>query len=229
MLPVVLLPGMMCDARLWGPVSGAFAGRSVVHCALDVGSTTAEMAAQVLLRAPPRFALAGLSLGGIVAMEVLSQAADRVDRLALLDTNPLAETPAVAARRPAQMARALQGDLAGVMRDEMKPNYLAPGRDNRAVLDLCLTMALSLGPEVFSRQSTALATRPDRQAVLAATQIPALVLMGAEDRLCPLDRHQLMNRLLAGSKLVLISAAGHLPVLEQPVATARALADWLAN
>jgi pimeloyl-ACP methyl ester carboxylesterase len=228
MTPVVLLPGMMCDSRLWGPVMGAFAGRWVAHAPLTDGDTTADLARAVLALAPPRFALAGLSLGGIVAMEVLAQAPGRVERLALLDTNPRAETPEVAARRPAQIARALAGDLAGVMREEMKPNYLAPGDGQGPVLDLCLAMALDLGPQVFARQSRALATRPDRQASLAAFGGPALVLMGEDDRLCPHDRHALMHQLLPASRLVVIAGAGHLPVQEQPGPTARALAAWLA-
>jgi pimeloyl-ACP methyl ester carboxylesterase len=98
-------------------------------------------------------------MGGIVAMEMLAQAPGRVERLALLDTNPLAERPEVQARRGPQIARALSGGLASVMRDEMKPNYLAPP-DTQGALDLCLDMALSLGPQVFARQSRPCATGP---------------------------------------------------------------------
>jgi pimeloyl-ACP methyl ester carboxylesterase len=226
--PVVLLPGMMCDGRMWGPVMGAFAGRDVMLPALTGADSMDGLAAEVLAIAPPRFALAGLSMGGIVAMAVLAQAPDRVDRLALLDTNPLAETPDVQARRDPQIARAAH-DLAAVMRDEMKPNYLAPGRQKRRVLDLCLTMALDLGPGVFARQSRALRDRPDRTATLAAYSRPALVLMGAHDRLCPRDRHALMARLMPQAADVTIAGAGHLPPLEQPEATAQALRGWLAR
>jgi pimeloyl-ACP methyl ester carboxylesterase len=228
MTPVVLLPGMMCDARLWGPVMGAFAGRDVLHAALSGADTTRGLAAAVLALAPPCFALCGLSMGGIVAMEVLAAAPDRVERLALLDTNPLAEAPEMQARRAPQIERALAGGLATVMRDEMKPNYLAEGPHRGAILDLCMDMALSLGPEVFARQSRALRDRPDRTAVLAAFGGPALVLCGAEDRLCPRDRHDLMHRLLPRSRLAVIAGAGHLPVLERPEPTAAELAAWLA-
>jgi len=184
--------------------------------------------ARLLLRdAPPRFALAGLSMGGILAMEVLAQAPERVERLALLDTNPRAELPEVRASRKPQIARALNGGLARVMRDEMKPNYLARGPGKKAVLDLCLDMALSLGPGVFARQSRALRDRPDRQATLAAFRGPALVLMGAEDRLCPRDRHDLMHALMPQSRLVMVEGAGHLPTLERPMETTAALRRWL--
>lgn len=182
-----------------------------------------------MAQAPDRFALAGLSMGGILAMEMLAQAPHRVSHLALLDTNPLAEAPEVQARRQPQIAKALTGRLASVMRDEMKPNYLAEGPDKGAILDLCLDMALTLGPDVFARQSRALASRADRQAALAAFTGPALVVMGAEDRLCPRDRHDLMHRLMPQSRLVIIPGAAHLPPLEQPIATARALAAWLSE
>lgn len=227
MTPIVLLPGMMCDARLWGPVMGAFAHRTVVHAALTEADTMEGLATQLLAEAPPVFALAGLSMGGIVAMEVLRQAPERVERLALLDTNPRAELPEVQVRREPQIAAAREGRLRSVMRDEMKPNYLADGPDRQTVLDLCMEMALDLGPEVFVRQSRALAARRDQTETLAAYGGPSLVLMGREDRLCPLDRHEQMHRALSRSELVLIDGAAHLPPLEQPARTAAAFTRWL--
>lgn len=220
---------MMCDARMWGGVPAALAPHQVGHILPREADSMAELARIALAQAPDRFALAGLSMGGILAMEMLAQAPHRITRLALLDTNPLAEAPEVRARRHPQIAKALTGRLADVMRDEMKPNYLAPGPDQGAVLDLCLDMALSLGPDVFARQSRALAGRADRQAALAAFRGPALVLMGAEDRLCPRDRHDLMHALMPQSRLVIIAGAGHLPTLEQPRATAQAMQAWLSE
>ena len=226
MIPLVLIPGMMCDARMWGAVPETLAPR-VVHHALPVtGETITEMAAAILRDAPARFALAGLSLGGIVAMDILAQAPARVERLALLDTNPLAEAPEIQARRAPQIARATGGDLDGVMRDEMKPNYLADPTD-KATLDLCMDMARALGPEVFRRQSLALRDRADRTDTLRRFKGPALVLMGEADRACPRDRHDLMHALMPQSKLVIVAGAGHLPPLEHPAATSAALQDWL--
>lgn len=228
MTPLVLIPGMMCDARMWGRVPDALAPRPIHH-ALPLGSeTVADMAADILAQAPERFALAGLSMGGIVAMEMLYQAPGRIARLALMDTNPLAEAPEVQARRAPQIARALAGDLDGVMRDEMKPNYLADP-DDTATLDLCMAMARALGAEVFRRQSLALRTRADRTETLRRYHGPALVLMGEHDRPCPRDRHVLMHRLMPHSTLVVVPGAGHLPPLERPAATIAALAAWLAR
>lgn len=227
MTPLVLIPGMMCDARMWGGLPAAFHPRAVGH-ALPVGADSmAALAAAVLRDAPPRFALAGLSMGGIVAMEVLRQAPDRVERLALLDTNPLAEAPEVRSRRTGQMDRVAAGGLAEVMRDEMKPLYLAPGAGQAEILDLCLQMALDLGPAVFAHQSRALAHRPDQTATLASYRGPALVLMGAEDRLCPKARHDLMQGLMPQSRLVQVPGAAHLPTLEKPMETMAALRRWL--
>jgi pimeloyl-ACP methyl ester carboxylesterase len=227
-VPLVLLPGMMCDARLFAPQIAAFSRDRAVHVAPIGGhDTTAALAREVLAHAPPRFALAGLSMGGIVAMEMMAQAPDRVARLALIDTNPLAELPAVQARRQPQIDRVRDGALARVMREEMKPNYLAHGPGKVAILDLCLTMAVDLGPDVFARQSIALRDRPDRQDVLRGVTVPTLVLCGAEDRLCPVERHSLMQALVPGSRLVVVPGAGHLPVLEQPERTTAALRAWL--
>lgn len=226
MTPLVLIPGMMCDARMWGVVPAALGPRPVHHALPVMGETIAQMAEAILQDAPAEFALAGLSMGGIVAMEMLRQAPARITRLALLDTNPLPEVPAVSARRAPQIARVLAGDLDSVMQDELKPNYLADPSD-RTILDLCLDMARKLGPDVFRRQSLALMNRVDQTDILRRFTGPALVLMGAQDRLCPRDRHELMHNLMPQSELIIIADAGHLPPLEQPAPTIAAFKTWL--
>jgi pimeloyl-ACP methyl ester carboxylesterase len=199
-----------------------------LHLAPITAHDTIEaLAADILRHAPIRFALAGLSMGGIVAMEIVAQAPDRVTRLALLDTNPRAEAEEVRTRREPQIAKARAGRLRDVMRDEMKPNYLAEGPRRQDILDLCMEMALALGPEVFERQSRALARRPDQQETLARVAVPSLVLMGEHDILCPRDRHELMHALIPGSRLEIVEGAGHLPTLERPEATNAAIARWL--
>ncbi|WP_170575698.1 alpha/beta fold hydrolase [Ruegeria atlantica] len=230
MTPVIFLPGMMCDARLFGPQINALSGnRPVMTFPLSRYDSVQAMAHDILKNAPPDFALAGLSMGGIVAMEVLRQASVRVSRLALLDTNPLAENPEVKARRGPQMAAVRDGNLRSVMRDEMKPNYLADGPNRGAILDLCMAMATDLGPDVFLRQSQALMDRPDQSATLGAFTGKALVLCGREDKLCPVERHQMMHDLLPHSALEIIEGAGHLPTLEQPQKTTAALIRWLED
>ncbi|MEM7091126.1 MAG: alpha/beta hydrolase [Pseudomonadota bacterium] len=187
------------------------------------------LAARILNNAPREFALGGLSMGGIVAMEMVRQAPDRIAGLALLDTNPLAEAEEVRARRAPQIKRARAGHLDSVMRDEMKPNYLCDGENKTEILDLCMDMAMDLGPDVFCDQSAALRDRPDQTDTLRKYDKPTLVLCGREDRLCPISRHELLHQLLPRSNLVIIDGAGHMPTLEKPVETSRALGRWLKD
>ncbi|SMP16171.1 alpha/beta fold hydrolase [Shimia sagamensis] len=228
MIPLVLLPGMMCDARLFGPQINALSGRIPIMTAPLSGQNTIEkLAAEVLRHAPPKFALAGLSMGGIVAMEMIRQAQDRVVGVALLDTNPLAETETTKDRRALQIAATLAGDMRRVLREEMKPNYLADGPNHGAILDLCMAMATDLGPEVFVRQSKALRDRKDQTETLRHYNGETLILCGREDTLCPIERHRLMQNLITGSSMQIVEQAGHLPTLEQPKITTAALTRWL--
>lgn len=220
-MTLVLLPGMMCDGRL-------FKQMPPHRClAISQYDTVQALAADVLQKTPESFALGGLSMGGIVAMEVIRQAPDRVTRLCLMDTNCEAETDPIKAMRQPQIDKALAGQLDSVMRDEMKPNYLADGPRHADVLDLCMEMALELGPEVFARQSAALRDRPDQKQTLERWDKPTLILTGAQDRLCPLHRHELMAELMPQATLTVIQDAGHLPTLERPNETHAALKRWL--
>ncbi|WP_299045431.1 alpha/beta fold hydrolase [uncultured Tateyamaria sp.] len=226
--PLVFLPGMMCDARLFGPqIAELSAEYSVMVSPVTRGERIEEIASGLLDELPQRFALAGLSMGGIVAMEILRRAPDRITRLALMDTNPLAETPQVAAAREPQIVKARTGRMAEVMRDEMKPNYLAPGPYRNEILDLVMDMADALGPDVFVRQSRALQRRRDQQGTLRKCKVPTLVLCGAHDELCPVKRHTFMAELIPGAELKVVEDAGHLPTLESPAETTQALRDWL--
>ncbi|MCH2165139.1 MAG: alpha/beta hydrolase [Marinovum sp.] len=227
-IPLVLLPGMMCDARLFAPQVAAFVEeRDVIIMPISEHDSVEKLAAVVLNNAPQRFALAGLSMGGIVAMEVLAQATERVERIAFLDTNSEAEMQAVKDRRGPQIDKALTGHLDVVMREEMKPNYLTEGPKRGEILDLCMAMALDLGPEVFRRQSLALMNRPDQTDTLRRATLPALALCGRDDALCPIHRHERIAGLITACTLQIIDGAGHLPTLEQPEATNAALREWL--
>ena len=227
---LVFLPGMMCDARLFGPqIAEMSADTAVMVGPITQGERVEQIASQLLDLLPQRFALAGLSMGGIVAMEVLRRAPERVARIALLDTNPLPETPQVAAAREPQIVAVKAGRMLEVMRDEMKPNYLAPGPHRGDVLDLVMDMARALGPDVFVRQSRALQRRPDQQTTLRKCKVPALILCGAHDALCPVKRHEFMAELIPNATLRIMEQSGHLPTLEQPQETTQALREWLAQ
>ncbi|SDZ56774.1 Pimeloyl-ACP methyl ester carboxylesterase [Jannaschia faecimaris] len=225
--PLLLLPGMMCDARLFAPQLAAIHDRAIMVSPIAAADTTAALARIVLDAAPPRFALAGLSMGAIVAMEVMAQAPEQIAGLCLMDSNPKAEHPEVAAAREPQIQRVRDGSLRAVMRDEMRPGYLADGPNQGAILDTCMAMAETMGPVTFVRQSRALQTRADRRETLSGVKVPALILCGREDMLCPPRRHEMMHELIENSELVVVEGAGHLPTLEQPHVTTRAICHWL--
>ncbi|MEM9436555.1 MAG: alpha/beta fold hydrolase [Pseudomonadota bacterium] len=228
MEPIVFLPGMMCDARLFAPQLDALSReRPIMVAPTCVGDRIEEIASNVLTAAPAKFALAGLSMGGIVAMEVYRRAPDRVTRLALMDTNPVSETPERAAAREPQIVKVKAGQLREVMRDEMKPQYLARGPYRQEILNLCMDMAEALGPDVFIRQSRALQRRRDQQSTLRKIKCPALILCGEHDTLCTPERHQFMAEMIPYSLFKVIGGAGHLPTLEQPKVTTDLMREWL--
>ena len=220
----------MCDGRLFAPQIAAFSGHRAVQLAPLTGADSIDgLARAVLADAPARFALAGLSLGGIVAIAVALAAPGRVARLALIDTSARSDGESeMAGARERQMAAVRAGRLDEVMRDEMKPGYLAPGPGQADILDLCMAMARDLGVEAFLSQSRALRDRGDLRPALARIAAPTLVMHGGEDRLCPRDRHEEIAAAIPGAWRVEIAGAGHLPVLEQPGAANAALSRWLA-
>ena len=230
MTPLVMIPGMMCDERIFAPQIEELVSKRSVHIAdISKYDTISDLAADVLSHAPPKFCLVGHSMGGIVAMEICAQAPTRVEKLVLIDTNPLAELEEVKLKREPQISDALSGKLINVIRDEMKPNYLASSENQDIILNICLEMALSLGPKVFINQSRALQTRADQQSNIQSINIPVLIMCGSEDKLCTVERHEMMHNMISNSELKIINNAGHMPTLEQPSETTEVLKEWLMN
>ena len=225
---LVLLPGMMCDARLFErQITALSQDHAVMVAPVTQGERIEEIASLLLDQLPMRFALAGLSLGGIVAMEILRRAPDRVSRLCLMDTNPLAETPAIAATREPMIVGARADKLSDVLGQAILPEHLATGPNRRAVMGQLHQMGMDLGAEVFVRQSRALQRRRDQQSTLRKCAVPTLILCGAEDTLTPVKRHEFMAELIRGAQLCVIDGAGHIPTLEQPDAVTEALRRWM--
>ncbi len=217
---------MMCDARMWRAQLQSLPMPCVVPVLTETDSVV-DAAAAVLNQAPPTFALAGLSMGGIIAFEVLRRAPERVTHLALLDTNPFADSAERQSMRVAQMAQVMGGGLRQLAVDSLKPQYLAEAnRDDEELLEDILAMAMDLGPEVFRRQSLLLKNRPDSVATLALIDCPTLIICGAEDALCPVDFHKLMAERIAGAELAIIENCGHLASMEQPAIVSRLLNDF---
>jgi len=176
------------------------------------------------------FDCTGLSMGGIVAMEMAWTAPDRLRRIALIDTNHRADAPGQSVKRNRQVEDVRSGKLQQVIVEEMKPAYLAAAsRSKQELLDLLVDMAVDVGTDAFVNQSLALRDRRDQSHALKRFDGPALVLCGAEDTLCPPDRHREIVKFLSDGELEIIAGAGHISTLEQPQAVNTALEKWLSR
>lgn len=230
----ILLPGNMCDARLWGGgghlLRTALDDRSIVCADADLtcDDSIAAMAARALAATDGPVLAIGFSMGAIVAVEMAAQAPERVAGLVLAGYNATADLPERAAIRPLQQAEVLAGGLERVLVEELKPNYLAQcNRSDRSLLTLLRDMGLGLGEDVFVRQSEALRLRRDRRPALRKLKVPVLYLCGLEDGLCPPDWHRQWATMTAGAGLAMVAGAGHMLPLEQPRAFAEAIGQWL--
>ena len=223
-----MVPGMMCDERIFSPqIEELSQNLEVTIADISNFSSVSELASDVLKKAPKSFSLLGHSMGGIVAMEIYSQEPKRIEKLILMDTNPKAELDEVKLKREPQIREVNKGKLLEVMRDEMKPNYLAESENKRSVLNVCMDMALTLGPDVFINQSRARQSRLDQQNTIQSIKIPVLIMCGSEDKLCPVERHEMMHNMISDSDLIIINNAGHMPTLEQPRETTEVIKEWL--
>ena len=226
---LLLLPGLMCDARLWRHQIDAVDDICIpVVADLTRATSIADMARQALAQVTGPAAVAGLSMGGIVAFEIWRQAPERVSRLMLLDTNARADPPERKALRMEQIGRVLGGALNEVVIEELKPLYVA--QENRAdtrLMHEIVAMAMDLGENVFVRQSSALRDRLDSADTLPTITCPTVVACGAEDRLCPLAFHEFIAERIPNRRLEVIDGAGHLPTMEQPRRVTALMRDWL--
>ncbi|TLF50545.1 alpha/beta fold hydrolase [Halomonas urmiana] len=227
---LVLIPGTLCDERLWAPQIEALSSQAeILVPRIDSCDDLDALARDILRQVPwPRFNLAGLSMGGILALSILRQAPDRVARLALLNTNPFAEAPERQAQRIDDIAQAEAMGLARYAREVLAPLYPAEGAPaDLAHTELVVAMAERGGVETFRRQSLALRDRPDGSAALAAITQPTLVLCGDGDRLCPPARHTYLAEHIPDAELMILEGVGHLSTLQAPEAVSEALARWL--
>ncbi len=227
MLPVILLPGLLCDRTLWQAQATTLSGHDLYIPTLDQQDTIAALANQILATAPPLFALAGISMGGYVALEIMRQAPQRVNRLALFDTSARPDTPEQKERRQALITLSKMGKFKGVT-PRLLPLLIHPSRlDDPAVTTPILTMGEHIGQAGFQRQQTAIIGRIDSRPFLPAITCPTLIAVGAEDQLSPPDIAQEMASLIPHNHLAIIPHCGHLPPLEQPAITNQLLQDWL--
>jgi pimeloyl-ACP methyl ester carboxylesterase len=228
-LPIVLVPGLNCSARLYADQVPALWRFGPVQVADHTRADSMDaIAADILAHAPPRFALAGLSMGGYIALTMLRQAPARVAKLALLDTSARPETSEQSQQRKPQIAFAQGGRFDEVPALQF-PVFVHPDRQDDAALRARVrAMAEETGAEVFLRQQKAIMTRPDARPLLASITCPTLVLVGDGDQLTPPPLSQEIAAGIAGSRLVVVPDCGHLSTMERPDAVNGALAEWMA-
>jgi len=232
---LLLLPGLACDAEVWKHPARSLGEITGVEIA-DYGASDSipEMARVALERAPERFAVAGHSIGGRVAMEIVRRAPERVLGLALLDTAYKPWIPGEAGEREkaerhgyVEIART-QGMRA--MARTWLQKMVHPSRLSDApLIESIVEMFGRKSPEIFAGQIKALLARPDATPVLAAARCPTLVLCGREDAWSQLDVHRQMAARLSNGKLVVIENCGHMAPMERPEAVTAALAGWFSG
>jgi pimeloyl-ACP methyl ester carboxylesterase len=226
--PILLVPGLLSSPRIFAPILPALWRVAPVTVANHIrDDNIGAIARRILHEAPPRFALAGHSMGGYIAFEIMRQAPDRVSRLALMNTQARPDTEEATARRRSQMARAKAGEFRDVL-NELFPIFVHPMRRDRAdLLQLVHDMGQDVGVDAFIRQQNAIIARADSRPTLASITCPTLVLTADQDKTIPNLLSKEMADGIRGAKLVILSQCGHMVQAEQPEATANALLEWL--
>ncbi len=230
--PLVLLPGLLCDAALWELQLDDLADIADFFVAdLTEHETMQDMAASVLRDSPWReFAVAGLSMGGYVAQEIVRQAPQRVTKLALLDTRSRGELPEETERRRALMKLAQSGRDFTPVTNRMLPFLVHESRVKDAPLvKVIREMAERTGIEGYIRQQNAIIARPDYRPMLPSIACPTMVLCGRQDRLTPLENSEQMAAAIPDAKLVVVEECGHMSTLERPETVNRAMRNWLVD
>ena len=226
--PLVLLPGLLCDAALWRHQAETLSDVADISIAdLTRDDQIGAAAHAVLASAPEEFALAALSMGGYVALEIIRQAPDRVIRLALLDSSARADTHEKIKVRQELINLARIGLFKGVTR-RLLPQLIHPERMNdRALVESVIKMAERVGRDAFLRQQRLIMNRPDSRHDLALIHCPTVVVCGRQDGLTPLADSEEMTEKIPRGKLVVIEDCGHLSTMERPRAVSAVLRYWL--
>jgi pimeloyl-ACP methyl ester carboxylesterase len=229
-MPILLVPGLGGSPRIYAPVVPQLWRFGPVTVANHIrDDNLGAIARRILAEAPPRFALAGHSMGGYIAFEILRQAPHRVAKLALINTQARPDTPEARDRRRVLIARVQAGHYHDLL-DELFPGFVHPARQGDADLrKIVHEMGDDVGADGFIRQQTAIMSRTDSRPTLAMIACPTLVLTGDGDNTIPNAMSVEMAEGIRGARLVIIPECGHLSQLEQPPAVAVALATWLAS
>ncbi|MEL6640136.1 MAG: alpha/beta fold hydrolase [Pseudomonadota bacterium] len=228
--PVVLIPPVLCDARVFADQIGVLSiDHPVVVAPARGQDTIGEMAQSVLDVSPPNFAVCGAGLGGMVALEIIQRAPERVSRIALINTVAQADTPATASDRETQIIAAKSGRFDDVVAHELDTARLHADADTGAIAPLLRRMAMGIGPDAYIGATRALQKRKDQQGVLRKIRQPALVICGDSDPQTPVRRQEFIAEMIPYAAHEVIENAGFLPMLEQPDAVSAVLKAWVAQ
>ena len=225
---LVLLPGLLCDRASWAHQAAGLSDMTDVMVGDLYGfDSIPEMAASVLAKAPPRFALAGHSMGARVALEMIRQAPERVSHLALLDTGIHPRQPGEAEKRGALVELSRREGMAALAAKWLPPMVHPSGVDP-AVMQEMVAMVCRASPDIFAGQQRALLDRPDAAPGLDAIACPVLVGVGRQDVWSPLAQHETIAARVRGATLVVFEDSGHMAPMEQPEAVTAAMRAWLS-
>lgn len=226
-LPLLMLAGTACDARLFAPMCDALGHPAVAIVEMTGAGSAAAMAGKILADAPERFALLGFSLGGIVALEMAAQAPERIARLALVNTTPRPDPARNAKVRREAVAKARREGMDHYVLDAWQDLVSPANRDDAALQALIVDMAQRAGADVLAEQSEIAINRADSRPRLSAITVPTLVLAGEDERVCPIVGHREIAEAVPGAQFFTIPGAGHFAPLENPAAVARHVGAWL--
>ena len=226
--PLILLPGLLCDDELWKHQRDNLAHSADITVAdLSPYDSMAMMAQSVLATAPPVFSLAGLSMGGFVAFEIVRMCPERVATLILLGTSARPDTKEQTLRRKQLSEMGMMGKFGRVLQILLPWVVHRKRLNDNMLVESFLKMANRIGPERFARNQRAIINRSDNLANLSDIHCPTLIVCGREDKITPLELHEEMARGIKNSRLAVIEECGHLSTMEQPRAVTDVLRDWL--
>lgn len=226
---LVLIPGLLCDERLWQDQITNLTDVCRPHVAdMSQDNSIEAMAKRVLAKAPERFILTGLSMGGYVSFEIMRQAPERVICLALIDTMARLDDDESIELRKGLIKLAEEGRFVGVT-PRLLPNIIYKDKLNTPIADEIINMAARLGKETFIRQQTAIITRDDSIPTLATIKVPTLIIVGEEDKRTPPEESRIMAETIPNAELHMLPKCGHLPPLELPQVTTTLLKEWIVK
>lgn len=226
--PIVLVPGLNCTAECYaGQIPALWQFGSVQVADHKRGITMAEIAGAILGDAPPRFALAGFSMGGYIVFEMLRQAPERITRLALIDTMARLDTPERLQKRHDAIRLAQAGKHRQIVAANYAESVHPQNAGDAAIRETSIRMAVENGPEVYIRQQQAIITRPDSLPLLPTIRVPTTIIVGVADTITPVADSRIMADTIPNAELVMIAGAGHMSPTEQPAAAAAALVGWM--